>query len=30
MQDLLVGSSAASSYRIVADERMFRRFGLGG
>jgi len=29
VQDLLVGSSAVSSNRTVADERVFRRFGLG-
>jgi hypothetical protein len=30
VQDLLVGSSAASSNRTVVDERVFRRFGLDG
>jgi len=30
MQDFLVGSSAVNSNRIVADERVFRRFGSGG
>ena len=30
IQDLLVGSSAVDYNRTVADERVFRRFGLGG